>query len=313
MSQKSTIGRTLALRGLRAGFAAANALSPELAAAGARRLFLSTRRHPVSTREQAYLQGARRLDLPGPLAAWIWGREGAPTVALLHGWEGRGSQLGAFADPLVAAGFRVVAVDAPGHGDSPGRSSTLVAIADALRRVGERFGPLAGVIAHSAGTVGAVHCVSRGLPVDRLVCVAPGVDLEGYVGEFARIFGLSAAASRSLKLRIERHVGVTMRELDPRRAAPGLRIPLLVIHDRTDREAPFAGGEALARSWPGARLIATEGLGHTRILWDEKVVSAATAFLREGLRMEEADLKVPAMICEGGGPASPWQPSLPTE
>jgi pimeloyl-ACP methyl ester carboxylesterase len=299
MPQKSTIGRTLALRGMRAGFAAANALSPNLAGAGAASLFMSTRRHPVPARERAYLRDAERVDLPvdpGPLAAWVWGREGAPTVALIHGWEGRGSQLGAFAAPLVAAGFRVVAVDAPGHGDSPGRSSSLVAIAGALRRVGVRFGPLAGVIAHSAGTVGAVHSIAHGLAVDRLVCVAPGVDLEGYVLQFARMFGLSAGASQALKLRIERHVGVTMRELDPRRSAASMRAPLLVIHDRMDRETPFADGEAFARSWPGARLIATEGLGHTRILWDERVVSAATDFLREGLHMAEAaDLKVPAM------------------
>lgn len=300
MLQKSTIGRTLVLGGLRAVFTTASAISPELAAAGAKPLFLSTRRHPVPARERAWLRDAERVDLPddpGPLAAWLWENEGAPTVALLHGWEGRGSQLGAFAAPLVSAGFRVVAVDAPGHGGSPGRRSSLVAIAGALRRIGERYGPLAGVIAHSAGTVGAVHSISHGLAVDRLVCIAPGVDLEGYVLEFARIFGLSAAASHALKLRIERHVGVTMRELDPRRAAPGLRIPLLAIHDRADREAPFAGGEALARSWPGARFMATEGLGHTRILWDEKVVAAATAFLREGLRVEEeADLQVPAMV-----------------
>jgi pimeloyl-ACP methyl ester carboxylesterase len=297
MPQKSTIGRTLALRGLRAGLATADALSPELAGAGAARLFLSTHRHPMPAREQAYLQDAERVDIagdPGPLAAWLWGREGGPTVALIHGWEGRGSQLGAFAAPLVAAGFRVVAVDAPGHGDSPGRTSSLVAIAGALRRVGERYGPLAGVVAHSAGTVAAFHCVSRGLAVDRLVCVAPGVDLEGYAREFARFFGLSADASHAMKLRIERHVGISMRDLDPRRRAAGLQIPLLVIHDRTDREAPFAGGEALARSCPGARLLVTEGLGHTRILWDEKVVSAATDFLREGLHMagaEAADLK----------------------
>lgn len=299
MPKKSTTGRTLVLRVLRTAFAAAHALSPQLAAAGATRLFLSTRRHPVPARDRAYLQDAERVDLAGLLAAWVWGREGAPTVALLHGWEGRGSQLGAFAAPLVVAGFRVVAVDAPGHGDSPGRSSSLVAIADALRRVGERYGPLTGVIAHSAGTVGAVHAVSRGLAVDRLVCVAPGVDLEGYILNFARMLGLSTEVSRAVKLRIERHVGVTMGELDPRRAAASLRIPLLVIHDRADREAAFAGGEELVRSWPGARLLATEGLGHTRILWDEKVVSAATAFLREGLRAkqaEAADLKVPVMI-----------------
>lgn len=298
MPEKSTIGRTLVMRSLRAAFTAADALSPELAAAGARHLFLSTRRHPMPERERACLRDAVRVDLAG-LAAWVWGREEAPGVVLLHGWEGRGSQLGAFAAPLVKAGFRVVAVDAPGHGESPGRRSSLVAIADALRRAGERYGPLAGVIAHSAGTVGAVHAVSRGLPASRIVCVAPGVDLEGYVLDFARIFGLSARAGRALKLRIERHVGVAMSELDPRSGAADLRVPGLVIHDRMDREAPFSGGEELARSWPGARLIATEGLGHRRILWDEKVVSAATAFLREGLRREgaeAADRRVPALI-----------------
>jgi pimeloyl-ACP methyl ester carboxylesterase len=169
--------------------------------------------------------------------------------------------------------------------DAAAIESPVVAIAGALRRVGERFGPLAGVVAHSAGTVAAVHAISRGLAAERLVCVAPGVDLEAYALEFARFFGLSADASRSMRLRIERRVGISMHELDPRRRVAGLRIPVLVIHDRLDREAPFAGGEALARSCPGARLLVTEGLGHTRILWDEKVVSAATDFLREGLRL----------------------------
>ncbi|HEX7182343.1 MAG TPA: alpha/beta hydrolase [Thermoanaerobaculia bacterium] len=285
MPQKSTIGRTVALSSLRAGFAAANAISPELAAAGAVRLFMSTHRHPVPARERAGLQGARRAKLAsewGPLAAQVWGERGTSTVALLHGWEGRASQLGAFAPPLVAAGFRVVGLDAPGHGDSPGRSSSLVIMAGALRALGERYGPFSGIVAHSAGTVAAVHALSRGLAADRLVCVAPGVDLEGYAGEFARLFGLSAGAHRGLKRRIERRVGVSFGDLDPRRAAAGLRIPLLVIHDRADREAPFAGGEALARAWPGARFLATEGLGHTRILWDESVVAAATEFLRDG-------------------------------
>ena len=283
MPQKSTIGRSVVLSSLRAGFAAANAISPRLAAAGAARLFLSTRRHPVSARERAYLQGARRMDVAsehGPLAVWVWGEEGRPTVALLHGWEGRASQLGAFAPPLVAAGFRVVGLDAPGHGDSPGRNSSLVAMGDALRALGRRFGPFAGVIAHSAGSPSAIHALRRGLEAGRLVVVAPGVDLEGFSREFARLFGLSEAVRKGMQRRIERHVGVSWSELDPRRAPADVHVPLLVVHDRGDREAPFAGGESLARAW-GARLLATEGLGHTRILWNEAVVTAATEFLRE--------------------------------
>ena len=63
MPNKRTIGRSIALGSLRAGFAAANAISPRLAAAGAARLFLSTRRHPMPARERAHLQAARRVDL----------------------------------------------------------------------------------------------------------------------------------------------------------------------------------------------------------------------------------------------------------
>ena len=284
MPRKSTIGRTVLLGSLRAGFAAAGAISPELAGAGAARLFLSTRRHPVPDRDQTHLQSARRWDLPsaqGPLAAWTWGPEEGPTIALLHGWEGRASQLGSFAPLLIAAGFRVVGIDAVGHGESPGRSSSLVAIGQALLALGSHLGPLAGVVAHSAGTVATVHALSRGLAVERLVCVAPGVDLDGYAREFSRLFGLSGAVSRSMRRRIERRIGVTWEELDPCRAATSLHIPLLVFHDRNDREAPFAGGVALARSWPGARLVATEGLGHTRILRDESVVAQVTDFLTE--------------------------------
>lgn len=284
MTQKSTIGRTVLLGSLRVSFAAANAISPRLAAAGAARLFLRTRRYPLAERERAWLQGARRSTFAsdqGPLAVWAWGEEDAPTVALLHGWEGRCSQLGAFVAPLVANGFRVVGVDAVGHGESPGRSSSLVAIAAALRALADQHGPFAGVVAHSAGTVGAIYALANGVAMDRLVCVAPGVDLDGYARDFSRLFGLSPEASRRMRRRIERHIGVSWDELDPRQAAADRRVPLLVVHDRADREAPFAGGEALVNSWPGSRLLVTEGLGHRRILSNEKVIEAAAGFLGE--------------------------------
>jgi len=45
-----------------------------------------------------------------------------------------------------------------------------------------------------------------------------------------------------------------------------------VVHDHTDREAPFEGAVRLTTAWHGARLHATEGLGHRRVLSDPAVV-----------------------------------------
>jgi pimeloyl-ACP methyl ester carboxylesterase len=59
-----------------------------------------------------------------------------------------------------------------------------------------------------------------------------------------------------------------------------LRARALVIHDRGDRDVPFAQGAAIAAAWPGARLHAVEGLGHYRVLRDPAVIEAAVAFLR---------------------------------
>ena len=286
-SKKKTTDRAVMPPGLRAGFRAVEALSPALAARLAEPLFLRTRRYPVPERELAVLQGAERHELPtprGPAVAWVWGRPApagslAPTAFLVHGWEGRGAQLGAFVEPLRQAGFRVVAFDTPGHGEAPGRSSSLVAIAAALEAAAERWSPPAALVAHSAGAVSATFALTRGLEVDRAVFIAPGADLLGYTAWFAAALGLGDRARDRLARRIERQIGVPYAELEPLELAPAMTVPLLAFADRGDREAPLATAETLVRSWPGAELRITEGLGHRRILWDPAVVRQAVTFL----------------------------------
>ncbi len=45
---------------------------------------------------------------------------------------------------------------------------------------------------------------------------------------------------------------------------------------------PFSEGLRVARNWPGARLLATEGLGHRRVVRDSRVVNEAMRSLVEG-------------------------------
>jgi len=239
----------------------------------------------------------------------VWGRPApaasfVPTAFLVHGWEGRGSQLGAFVEPLRGAGFRVVAFDAPGHGEAPGRSSSLPAIAAALEAAAERWSPPAALVAHSAGAVSATFALGRGLEVDRAVFVAPGADLLGYTAWFARLLGLGERARRRLAERIERRIGVPYAELEPLKLAPAMTVPLLAFTDRDDLEAPLATAETLIRSWPGAELRVTEGLGHRRILWDPAVVRAAVGFLA-GASRRYPGAAPPAEWTDAGPPVQP--------
>jgi hypothetical protein len=42
---------------------------------------------------------------------------------------------------------------------------------------------------------------------------------------------------------------------------------------------PWQKGVSFARDWPGARLVSTRGLGHRRVLQDERVTALAAEFI----------------------------------
>jgi pimeloyl-ACP methyl ester carboxylesterase len=210
-----------------------------------------------------------------------------PAVYLLHGWGGWRWQLDPFVGPLVDAGFRVVAFDAPSHGGSgpgpegPGRSNILE-FADALAAVVAAHGPARAVVAHSLGATATAYALSQGLPVDRLVFVSPMADPLPYTRAFAARLGFGERIRSRLVARIERRVAMPMSAFDvPAMAHRVATPPLLLVHDRLDAETGWADSAAIARSWPGARLVTTTGLGHRRILRAPAVVAEAAAFVAE--------------------------------
>ncbi len=258
------------LRLARAALQTAFAVSDELGASLAERLFTSPRRHARPERERGVLAAARPFELAVELAAprwrakphrtvaaWRWGC--GPTVLLVHGWEGRGSQLGELVAPLCDAALGVVAFDAPGHGDSTGDRLYLTDYADALAATLRAVGPVHAVVAHSFGAVAWLLARSRAgagrvaLPAGwpkRTVAIAPNAVIEDAVGRFASTLGLDDPERRAF----ERHLaasaglglaGLTLDALVA--AAPG---DLLVVHDRDDREVPFVHAERLVAAWP---------------------------------------------------------------
>ncbi|MEW6735073.1 MAG: alpha/beta hydrolase [Acidobacteriota bacterium] len=256
---------------------------PELAAHWAAGLFLTPHRHTRPTREQELLAQAEGFDINwhgSRLAAWQWGR--GPTVLLVHGWEGRGAQLGSFIPQLVTAGFRVVAFDGPGHGDSAGNRSSMVELADAIKTVANVVGEIEGVVAHSMGTAATTLAINAGLSVKRLVYLAPPIAVSDYLNRFARLLNISPALHLRIQRRLEARFNMEMSALNSLTMAPNMTTPLLVFHDRQDFEVCWQDGAALAGAWPYAKFVITTGLGHRRILHNREVIAAAVAFLAGG-------------------------------
>jgi hypothetical protein len=69
------------------------------------------------------------------------------------------------------------------------------------------------------------------------------------------------------------------------------------VHDREDKQIPYAMGRAIAAAWPGAELCSTRGLGHQRILRDPDVIGTVMQFL--GTHADRADDVSSAAIAAG--------------
>lgn len=263
---------------VRAAVGALDRVAPELVARGALRLWCT----PARAAHPAAIPGGTAFRT-GPVAGQVWGD--GPTVYLVHGWGGHRGQLRSLVEPLVAAGMRVVAYDAPAHGDSGpgalgGRRTTLPEMMSALDTVIAAHGPARAVVGHSMGAAAAALAVLDGTRTERLVLVTPLADPSTYTVGFAHTLGFSEQTRHRFVVRMEALAGRRLAELDiPVRAANAVRPlpPTLVLSDRDDKEADHADGARIARAWPGAELVTSDGLGHRRILRDEETIKRVVA------------------------------------
>jgi pimeloyl-ACP methyl ester carboxylesterase len=277
----------LALKATWLATRAAAAVSPRLAGPLAARLWFTPWR--VLPGERGLRRQAEWLQDTEPVTFSAGRRRVAgfsagsgPTVVLVHGWGERGASLGAFVRPLVDRGYRVVGIDAPGHGSSSGGQTDGLEIAAAIRSVCDSLGGAHAVVAHSMGAMTTMIAARAGLPVDALVLIGPSARLDHALEKFAQIFSLPPNATAGLKATIDRRYGADVWErLSGEAMAPGIRAPALIVHDRDDSQVALADAEALHAVWPGSRLTVTDGLGHGRILRDPRVIETVTSFLDE--------------------------------
>lgn len=257
----------------------AGRLFPGPVADRAQKLFRRTRRYPRPAWENAIAAKGEAFSPAPGIKAWRFGTTG-PAILLVHGWGGRGTQMGYFAEGLGRAGFRVVAFDGPGHGESVGGETDLGEFSRLIQTLSEEEGPFAGAVAHSFGAVAVLLAASRGAQVGRLVLVGAPSELEGSFRKFGRELGLPPRAFRLFWQAAEARAGVKAAETRIADMGVATGRTALLIHDESDDIVPFTQAEATARAWPGARLLRTEGLGHRRILKDPAVVAAAVDFFR---------------------------------
>lgn len=246
--------------------------------------FFSPSQYEVKPKDREVIAQGDNYRLPfdgGELEVTTWGN--GPAVLLVHGWGGARTQMTGFVNPLLVAGYRVVAFDQPAHGESDGQMTNILEIAPTMDSIAKREGPFEAVIAHSFGTlVTSYVLVERDFPPPaRLIYLGSFNRLLDSLPRFQVLSGLSDPVMDGLRDMIYANFGKEVLDaIWNEKMTQHIDIPALMFHDKADNVTPIEDSRAIARVWKSARLIETDGLGHRGALQSAEVHRQVMEFIK---------------------------------
>ena len=248
----------------------------------AERAWFTPPRRPRDQTHGSYLIPGRSIEL-NVSGRGLRGFEmgDGPLVVLAHGWGGTVSSLSQMGRAIAGAGFKAVALDAPGHGSDRQATSDLFQMAATLGALVEEYGDPNAVVAHSLGAMAALVAFEDA-PPPRAVFLAPGLDVNQLLDTFSARAQLLPWTSRSLRRRIQRFVGERWTTITAGSDLDWGDASLLVIHDPADQQTHFEASAALAAKRPDTHLVVAQGLGHRGVLEDPGTVDRIVRFIADG-------------------------------
>jgi len=246
-------------------------------------LWFTTHRFNRPVKENAAADKADRstINIHGvDVAVWSWGH--GPPILFIHGWSGRGTQAVHFIEPLINSGYRIISYDGPAHGETSGKQTSMLEMADVALALNQKYGPFHSTITHSFGGMVLAYASTLGFNTNSAVCICTPATIDSIIDNFQRTLMLPGNVLAIMTDRLYANYGDDFeKRASTLSNVRTLSIPALIIHDDKDTDIPWQDGKAVADAWPGAEFKLTHGLGHRRILRDPATVTTVTDFIRK--------------------------------
>lgn len=261
--------------------------SVNLAAKFAQNLFITPIKFkpPKREREMFFKSLRSKITIPSihkDIVVYQYGnnKKADKKALLIHGWNGRGTQLVSIANLLMKQGYDIVSFDAPGHGKSPKNKTNLADFIETAFEVEKQFGNFDLIIGHSLGGMTTIHAVKNGLRAKKAIIIGSGDIVEDVIEDFVKQIKLRPVIAEKIKNRFEKQFNQSMDSYCVHLAAQKIDIPVLVIHDEDDIDVPVKAAYQIKKNIKNGELLITQGLGHRKILGDKKVIEKIKDFIQ---------------------------------
>ena len=247
------------------------------------RLFITPVNFPIPKREQYMLKSAqkKRLHIPEikkeiEILSYGYSKK---KVLLVHGWSGRSTQLFAFADKLLENGFMVISFDGPAHGKSTGRTTMMPEFLKTIEKINTTFGPFEAAIGHSFGATSLYNAAATFLDIKTFIAIGSGDRISEIISNFAKNLYLKEKSAKKIQSGLEKKWVIHLDDFSSSTVAKKIKIPVLVVHDKTDGDVPVSCAYKIRQNLVKGSLFITNGLGHTKILRNNEVINKSIKFI----------------------------------
>ena len=216
------------------------------------------------------------------IIGYRWNHPAERKLMIIHGFESSVINFDRYIKPLTSKGYEVLAIDAPAHGRSTGKSINAVIYKDLIRHIYMHYGPVQSFLAHSLG--GLALCLAlEEIQHDknyRVALIAPATETTTAIDHFFQFLQLDSALRKEFEKRILKLGGKPAGWYSIRRALRNIHARVLWFHDEEDNITLLTDAMKVKKeNFSNVEFVITKGLGHQRIYRDNNVSRAVIEFL----------------------------------
>ncbi|MGB5418625.1 alpha/beta hydrolase [Algibacter sp.] len=229
------------------------------------KLFSTPRKGKTTSQELKFLETANQEQIQFEdftIQTYHW-KGVNETILLAHGWESNSFRWKDLINQLQTKNYNIIALDAPAHGSTGGKSFNAIRYSECINLVVKKF-KITTVIGHSVGGMATVFFQHKYQfkPIKKLILLGAPSDFTGVLNRYEIMMGYNKRVSKAIENYILKHYHQLPDYFSPAVFSKEITAKGLIIHDKKDDIIPYQDALKFKQNYINSTHIATQGFGH---------------------------------------------------
>ena len=229
-----------------------------------------------------YKKGIKKEFCIGHSVFYTYTYGNGPLILMLHGWCSNGARWRVYVDALVSRGYKIMVVDAPGHGTAPGRFLSIFQYAKGIQAILASEVKWHTVITHSIAGLTAIaalgHSKKQYHPT-KFIMMNTFATATAILKKFSGCLGVSNKVVAGAKKLMSVYTSFPLHTFSISKHINNICENSLLVYDTADPVVPKSEAEYIIKHVPSLNILKTEGLGHN--LKSNRIVEQVVSFIEK--------------------------------